>query len=103
MIDSVDTDSVDTDSFLLKVLRTVLYFSTCCWKQEGLGDHLGQEPSCKEEGGVAVAIALCRMQLEQPVLPVVCAPGFAVRQMGLGMFKYGGGLGLEKEFQLDRH
>lgn len=43
------------------------------------------------------------MQLEQPVLPVVRAPGFAVRQMGLGMFKYGGGLGLEKEFQLDRH
>lgn len=52
------------------------------------------------EGGVAVAIAPCGMQLEQPVLPV-CAAGFAVRQMRLGVFKYQGGLGLEKEWQLD--
>lgn len=51
------------------------------------------------EGGAAVAIAPCGMRLEQPVLPV-CAAGFAVRQSGLGVFKYGGGLGLEKA-QLD--
>lgn len=51
------------------------------------------------EGGAAVAIACCGMRLEQPVFPV-CAAGFAVKQMGLGVFKYGGGLGLEKA-QLD--
>lgn len=41
------------------------------------------------EGGAAVALAPRRMQLEQPVLPVLAAR-FAVGQMGLGVFKYMG-------------
>lgn len=52
-------------------------------------DPLCQEPLCGRggEGGAAVAITLCRMWLEQPVLLVVCATGFAVEHVGLGLLK----------------
>lgn len=40
------------------------------------------------------------MQLEQPAL-LICAAGFAEREVRLGMFIYGGGLGFEREWKLD--
>lgn len=79
----------------LKLLRTILYLSSLLLalpspEQEGLWILWPRSPHVGGEGGVAVAIAPCGVQLEQPVLPV-CAAGVGVRQMGLGMFKYGGG------------
>ena len=75
----------------LKLLRTILYLSSRLLallspEQEGLGTLWPRNPRVGGEGGVAAAFAPCGMQLEQPVLPV-CAAGFAVRQIGLGVCK----------------
>lgn len=60
----------------LKLLRTVLnlgshLLSLLCPEWERPGMHCPRSPRVGGNAGVAVAIALCGIQLEQPVLLVV--------------------------------